>query len=238
MSKRSMPFVMNCWSVDETCGSPAGFQVDIDGHREPSSRRCPRGVGEWGFFEDGKASTGPLVFWGRHARVPRNGVAVHINAFNFPAWGFAEKQCRHSCGNARDHQTRLEHLPATERCIEAIVDRCVAGWRAEPICVGIFQSPEWSRMWSRLPGPLILASYSLPEIFHPVRPRQYRSGQPQRGVPVMMEPGSETWNPMAGRARRSPRRVARSVPQCGESSFRTRAGMHSSNPSLKRCRAG
>ena len=30
-------------------------------------------------------------FHGQHIMVPRRGVAVHINAFNFPAWGFAEK---------------------------------------------------------------------------------------------------------------------------------------------------
>ncbi len=30
-------------------------------------------------------------FWGEHVFVPREGVAVHINAFNFPAWGLAEK---------------------------------------------------------------------------------------------------------------------------------------------------
>src|SRR5262245_42909108 len=30
-------------------------------------------------------------FHGQHACVPRHGVAVHINAFNFPAWGLAEK---------------------------------------------------------------------------------------------------------------------------------------------------
>ena len=30
-------------------------------------------------------------FYGQHVLVPRRGVAVHINAFNFPAWGFAEK---------------------------------------------------------------------------------------------------------------------------------------------------
>jgi oxepin-CoA hydrolase/3-oxo-5,6-dehydrosuberyl-CoA semialdehyde dehydrogenase len=30
-------------------------------------------------------------FHGQHVSVPRRGVAVHINAFNFPAWGFAEK---------------------------------------------------------------------------------------------------------------------------------------------------
>ena len=30
-------------------------------------------------------------FWGQHVRVPRLGVAVHINAFNFPGWGMGEK---------------------------------------------------------------------------------------------------------------------------------------------------
>lgn len=30
-------------------------------------------------------------FVGQHVLVPRPGVAVHVNAFNFPAWGFAEK---------------------------------------------------------------------------------------------------------------------------------------------------
>ena len=30
-------------------------------------------------------------FFGYHVLVPRHGVAVHINAFNFPAWGLAEK---------------------------------------------------------------------------------------------------------------------------------------------------
>jgi len=30
-------------------------------------------------------------FHGQHVAVPRHGVAVQVNAFNFPAWGFAEK---------------------------------------------------------------------------------------------------------------------------------------------------
>lgn len=30
-------------------------------------------------------------FHGQHVSVPRHGVAVHVNAFNFPAWGLAEK---------------------------------------------------------------------------------------------------------------------------------------------------
>ncbi|MFN7942825.1 MAG: 3,4-dehydroadipyl-CoA semialdehyde dehydrogenase [Thermoanaerobaculia bacterium] len=31
------------------------------------------------------------AFWTRHALLPKRGVAVHVNAFNFPAWGLAEK---------------------------------------------------------------------------------------------------------------------------------------------------
>lgn len=30
-------------------------------------------------------------FWGQHLLAPRLGVALHINAFNFPAWGMGEK---------------------------------------------------------------------------------------------------------------------------------------------------
>jgi oxepin-CoA hydrolase/3-oxo-5,6-dehydrosuberyl-CoA semialdehyde dehydrogenase len=30
-------------------------------------------------------------FAGTHILVPRGGVAVHINAFNFPVWGLLEK---------------------------------------------------------------------------------------------------------------------------------------------------
>jgi len=40
---------------------------------------------------DGGALGKSENFWSAHALVPRPGVAVHINAFNFPAWGFAEK---------------------------------------------------------------------------------------------------------------------------------------------------
>jgi oxepin-CoA hydrolase/3-oxo-5,6-dehydrosuberyl-CoA semialdehyde dehydrogenase len=45
------------------------------------------------FFVDGEGmqlGRSPR-FHGQHVSVPRHGVAVHINAFNFPAWGFAEK---------------------------------------------------------------------------------------------------------------------------------------------------
>ncbi|MFP3939765.1 MAG: 3,4-dehydroadipyl-CoA semialdehyde dehydrogenase [Thermoanaerobaculia bacterium] len=41
--------------------------------------------------DDGVQLARSEAFWGRHGLVPRPGVAVCINAFNFPVWGFAEK---------------------------------------------------------------------------------------------------------------------------------------------------
>ncbi|HEV8629509.1 MAG TPA: 3,4-dehydroadipyl-CoA semialdehyde dehydrogenase [Thermoanaerobaculia bacterium] len=52
-----------------------------------------RGLGEARYLLDGEAvplgRATPLA--GRHVWVPRRGAAVLVNAYNFPAWGFAEK---------------------------------------------------------------------------------------------------------------------------------------------------
>ena len=40
---------------------------------------------------EGMALSRGARFWGQHVWLPRRGVAVLVNAFNFPAWGFAEK---------------------------------------------------------------------------------------------------------------------------------------------------
>ena len=52
-----------------------------------------RGLGDRSVLVDGDGVqlTRDESFWGQHVLVPRHGVAVFINAFNFPAWGFAEK---------------------------------------------------------------------------------------------------------------------------------------------------
>ena len=41
--------------------------------------------------DEGEQLTQSKRFWGHHVKLPLRGVAVHVNAFNFPAWGFAEK---------------------------------------------------------------------------------------------------------------------------------------------------
>lgn len=52
-----------------------------------------RDLGDRTFFADGDGisfSHSPR-FWGQHVWTPRHGIALLINAFNFPTWGFAEK---------------------------------------------------------------------------------------------------------------------------------------------------
>ena len=52
-----------------------------------------KALGDRRFLVDGEGITLGRTprFHGQHIAVPRHGVAVHINAFNFPAWGLAEK---------------------------------------------------------------------------------------------------------------------------------------------------
>ena len=40
---------------------------------------------------EGEQLTRSARFWGHHIQLPLQGFACHVNAFNFPAWGFAEK---------------------------------------------------------------------------------------------------------------------------------------------------
>lgn len=59
----------------------------------------------------------------RHVLVPRAGVAVHINAFNFPAWGFAEKAaCAWLAGMPVITKPATSTALLTARCIEILVE--------------------------------------------------------------------------------------------------------------------
>ncbi|MCB9685847.1 MAG: 3,4-dehydroadipyl-CoA semialdehyde dehydrogenase [Alphaproteobacteria bacterium] len=70
-------------------------KFDIDGAAGTLSwyGHLGKKLGDRTFLLDGEAE-GVLRskrFVGQHVLVPRHGVAIHINAFNFPAWGMAEK---------------------------------------------------------------------------------------------------------------------------------------------------
>jgi oxepin-CoA hydrolase/3-oxo-5,6-dehydrosuberyl-CoA semialdehyde dehydrogenase len=73
--------------------SDAKFDVDGAIFTLTAYAEIGRGLGDIRVLADGEGVTlgrSPR-FHGQHILVPRHGVAVHINAFNFPAWGFVEK---------------------------------------------------------------------------------------------------------------------------------------------------
>jgi 3,4-dehydroadipyl-CoA semialdehyde dehydrogenase len=70
-------------------------KFDVDGASGTLSVYADLGkeLGDQRFLLDGEGlqlGRSPR-FFGQHVSVPRQGVAVHVNAFNFPAWGFGEK---------------------------------------------------------------------------------------------------------------------------------------------------
>ena len=73
--------------------SDAKFDVDGAIFTLAAYADLGKGLGEVKVLADGEGvqlGRSPR-FHGQHVLVPRTGVAVHVNAFNFPAWGLAEK---------------------------------------------------------------------------------------------------------------------------------------------------
>ena len=72
-----------------------GAKFDLDGASATLAHYAELGasLGDKTFLVegDGEVLARSARFCGYHVRIPRRGVAVHINAFNFPAWGLAEK---------------------------------------------------------------------------------------------------------------------------------------------------
>lgn len=70
-------------------------KFDIDGATGTLSYYAALGekLGDRTYLVEGEGEqlTRSARFWGHHIKLPLRGVAVHINAFNFPAWGTFEK---------------------------------------------------------------------------------------------------------------------------------------------------
>ena len=73
--------------------SDAKFDVDGAIFTLSAYAELGRGLGQRRLLADGEGlQLGRTPrFHGQHVLVPRQGVAVHVNAFNFPAWGLCEK---------------------------------------------------------------------------------------------------------------------------------------------------
>jgi oxepin-CoA hydrolase/3-oxo-5,6-dehydrosuberyl-CoA semialdehyde dehydrogenase len=62
-------------------------------------------------------------FWGQHVWLPLEGAAVLVNAFNFPAWGLAEKAaCALLAGVPVIAKPATSSALVTERCVEILVE--------------------------------------------------------------------------------------------------------------------
>lgn len=82
-------------SVENNGTTRSGAKFDVDGATGTLAfyAALGRDLGERRWLADGEGvQLGRTSrFWGQHVLLPRRGVAVLINAFNFPAWGFGEK---------------------------------------------------------------------------------------------------------------------------------------------------
>lgn len=77
------------------------------------------------------------AFWAQHVLVPRHGVAVHINAFNFPVWGFAEKAaCALLGGMPVVTKPATATAMVTERAVEILVEAGILPDGALQLVVG------------------------------------------------------------------------------------------------------
>jgi 3,4-dehydroadipyl-CoA semialdehyde dehydrogenase len=76
-------------------------------------------------------------FHGQHVCVPRRGVAVHINAFNFPAWGLAEKAaCALLAGMPVLSKPATSSAMVAHRLMEILVEQNVLPDGALSLLVG------------------------------------------------------------------------------------------------------
>jgi 3,4-dehydroadipyl-CoA semialdehyde dehydrogenase len=74
---------------------------------------------------------------GQHVWVPRPGVAVHVNAFNFPAWGLAEKAATALLGGMPVlSKPATATAPLTHRLVELFVEQRVLPPGALQLLVG------------------------------------------------------------------------------------------------------
>jgi oxepin-CoA hydrolase/3-oxo-5,6-dehydrosuberyl-CoA semialdehyde dehydrogenase len=114
-------------SMANTGSTRKDAKFDIDGGNFVFSHYAELGreVGERRFFVDGDGVQlgRSSRFWGQHLLLPRRGAAVHINAFNFPVWGFAEKAaCALLVGMPVITKPATSSALVTHRCVEIIIE--------------------------------------------------------------------------------------------------------------------
>jgi oxepin-CoA hydrolase/3-oxo-5,6-dehydrosuberyl-CoA semialdehyde dehydrogenase len=105
-------------------------KFDVDGALFTLSAYAELGrqLGDARWLADGEGVTLGRTprFHGQHVAVPRHGVAVHVNAFNFPAWGLAEKAaCALLAGMPVLAKPATSSAMVARRIVEVLVERQV-----------------------------------------------------------------------------------------------------------------
>jgi oxepin-CoA hydrolase/3-oxo-5,6-dehydrosuberyl-CoA semialdehyde dehydrogenase len=114
-------------SIENGGTTRSDAKFDIDGAIGTLAHYAGLGkqLGDRTFLVEGEGEqlTGSPRFWGHHVRTPMRGVAVHINAFNFPAWGLAEKaSCALLAGVPVVSKPATATALLTFRCMERIIE--------------------------------------------------------------------------------------------------------------------
>jgi 3,4-dehydroadipyl-CoA semialdehyde dehydrogenase len=108
--------------------SDAKFDVDGASGTLMAYADLGKELGDATFFVDGDAIAmgRSSRMSGQHAFVPREGVAVHVNAFNFPAWGLAEKvACAFLAGMPVISKPATATAWMTARLVQRVVEASV-----------------------------------------------------------------------------------------------------------------
>ncbi len=116
-------------------------KFDIDGalHALTHYGELGLSIGERRWLVDGEGIqlARSARFWGQHLWIPLRGVAVHINAFNFPAWGFGEKAaCALLCGMPVITKPATSSALVAERFVRSAIDSRVFPEGALSLIVG------------------------------------------------------------------------------------------------------
>lgn len=104
-----------------------GAKFDIDGATATLAHYAELGekLGDQKYLVEGEGEVLARAarFCGYHVRLPKRGVAIHINAFNFPAWGLAEKAaCALLAGMPVISKPGTSTAMLAYRVMEAVVD--------------------------------------------------------------------------------------------------------------------
>ena len=103
----------------------AKFDIDGGAFTLAHYGELGRSIGERRMFVDGEGVRlgRSARFWGQHVLLPLRGVAVHVNAFNFPVWGFAEKAaCALLAGVPVITKPATSSALVAEQAVSAVID--------------------------------------------------------------------------------------------------------------------